>query len=469
MKPEDQAKLAEYIAKEYFDDPNGYFRAVLQVNPDPWQEEVNNSVRDNRRTAVGACHGPGKTFNAAGIIHWWMATRPYPRVRCTANTEKQIMSVLWSELAKVHRRAINKDMFQWTKTGFVLKSAPEIWWAQAIAWSENNSEAFAGIHEKYVLYIFDEASAIPDIIWEVSQGAMTNPHARWLVLGNRTRNKGRFHECFGKNKRRDNEEDTSKWNAFTVSAFDSPRVSQDYINEIEREYGKDSDPYRVRVLGLPPTREDQQFIPIDLFEKALHTPPVVYPSDMRILSCDPARFGDDRTVIGFRKGNSAGVIKSTRGQDIMKTAGDMFHEIARAKEAGEEYDSVVVDVVGIGAGIVDRLREQGVKVIEVNFGSKPMDGKCKNLGSELWKRMREWLETGSVTEEFRDDLIGRQYYFDSSDRLVMERKEDMKRRGLASPDIADMLAMTFVVRHINRLDNEPVEEYSSDTFYGAFR
>lgn len=446
MNDADQTKLAAYIAEKFHDDPVGYCRGVLGFSPDAWQGEVLGSIQHRRRTAVRSGHGVGKTRLAAAVIHWFMATRGYPRIRCTANTEKQIMSVLWTELAKVNREAKNKDLFTWSRTRFFLNAAPEVHWAEAVAWSEENSEAFAGIHEENVLYIFDEASAIPDVIWEVSQGAMTSGGARWLVLGNPTRNTGKFHECFGSNSWKPGDTDTSRWHAFTVSCFDANPTRGDmptYIAEIEREYGKDSDPYRVRVLGLPPLQESQQFIPVDLFETALFKSVVSLPHEPRILICDPARFGDDRTAIGERKGRNAQVLKVRRGQDTMLTVGDLIACMNEAKRDGDAYDFILVDEIGIGAGIVDRLREQGYDVIGVNVSESPRRDDCKNLTAELWLLMKEWLKEGHVSEEFREDLIGRQYSFDSSGRLVMERKEDMKKRGLNSPDLADMLALSF--------------------------
>lgn len=443
MNEEEQAKLAAYIAEAFHDDPAGYSEHVIGIKLDPWQVEVAESVRDNRRTAVRACHGPGKTFLAAVIEKWWMATRGYPRVRSTANTEKQIMSILWSELAKVHRMSKDKDLYEWTKTGYFLKSAPDVHWAQAIAWSENNSEAFAGLHAPNVLYVFDESSAIADIIFEVAQGAMTHPDARWLIMGNPTRNTGKFHECFGRNKWKPGDTDTSLWHTFTVSAFDSPRVSPEYIAEVEREYGKDSDPYRVRVLGLPPQQEDQQFIPVGLFETALHKNVASLPHEPRILGIDPSRFGDDSTPFVERKGRNAKLLARLRGQDTMQIVGKAIELMNAAADSGEPYDYICIDEIGIGAGVVDRLREQKYEVLGVNVAESPRRDDCKNLRAELWWRTKDWLKEGHVTEEFRDDLVGPSYSYDSNGRLVIERKEDLKKRGLASPDVADALGLTF--------------------------
>ncbi len=443
MDEQEQAKLAGYIASEFYDDPSGYCRAVLGFSPDLWQVQVLDSIKSNRRTSVRSGHGVGKTRLAASVIHWFMATRGYPRIRCTANTEKQIMSVLWSELATINRDAKNKELFEASRTSFRLKAAPDTHFAEAIAWSAEKSEAFAGIHSENVLYIFDEASAIDDIIWEVSQGAMTSNGARWLVLGNPTRNTGKFNECFGKNKWTDGDPDTSKWHSFTVSCFDSPRVTPEYINEIEREYGRDSDPYRVRVLGLPPLQETQQFISIELFESALHRNVIPLAHEPKILGIDPARFGDDSTPFVERQGRKATLKKVLNGQDTMAIVGQAIVFINEAIAAKDPYDFICVDEIGIGAGVVDRLREQKYDVVAVNVSESPRRDDCKNLTSELWLNMKEWLKEGGVSEHFRDDLIGRQYAFDSNGRLTMERKEDMKKRGLKSPDIADALAITF--------------------------
>jgi hypothetical protein len=442
MEMPELIRFAKYIIETFHNDPLGYCRAILEFEPDEWQKEVLESVRDNRRTAVRSGHGVGKTRLASSLIHWFMSTRAYPRIRCTADTEKQIMSVLWAELGTINRVAKNREMFDYNRTSFRLVSAPETHFAEAIAWSAENSEAFAGIHADNVLYIFDEASAIDESIWEVSQGAMTGEGARWLVLGNPTRNTGRFNECFGRNKWTEGSDDTSLWHTFTVSSEQSPRVDKSYINEIIREYGKDSDMFRVRVLGLPPMQSSQQFISIDLFEESVNRTAFSYPQDAKVLGVDPARFGDDSTAIVERKGKVATIKKVLHGQDTMGITGQVIALIAEAKKS-EPYDYICVDEIGVGAGVVDRLREQNFDVIAVNVTEKPRREDCKNMTSELWLLIKEWLKTGKIQEAFRDDLIGRQYSFDSSGRLAMERKEDMKKRGLRSPDLADALALTF--------------------------
>lgn len=441
MNDQDKSELAGYIAEKYYDDPVGYCKDILCYVPDEWQGNVLSSVNKHRRTAVRSGHGVGKTRLAASSIHWFMATRSYPRIRATANTEKQIMSVLWAELATVNRAARNRELFDYQKTSFRLMDAPETHFAEAIAWSKEKSEAFAGIHAKNVLYVYDEASAIDDLIWEVSQGAMTEEGGRWLALGNPTRNNGKFNDCFGINAWQESDVDTSKWHSYTISCYDSPRVSEEYINEIVREYGKGSDPFRVRVLGLPPLQESQQFISLELFDKSLHNMGGFAEHNPKILGIDVARFGDDNSVGWERRGNSTRRIFKLNGQDTMKITGQVLHAINEAKK--EPYDVICIDDVGVGGGVVDRLREQGISVVGVNAGMASRRKDCKNMRAELWKTGKEWMEKGKVEEELRNDLTGIQYYYDSGDRLVMERKVDMKKRGLASPDDADAFLLTF--------------------------
>lgn len=459
MNDREQAKIAAHVAKEFHDDPVGYCHAVLGFDPDAWQSDVMDSVAHSRRTAVRSGHGVGKTRLAASIIHWFISTRSYPRIRCTANTEKQIMSVLWSELGVIHRQAKNRDLFEYSKTSYRLKSAPEVHFAEAIAWSAEKSEAFAGIHSDNVLYIFDEASAIDSIIWEVSQGAMTKQNARWLVLGNPTRNQGKFYECFGRNQWKPGDIDTSLWHTFTISCFESPRVTKEYIDEIKREYGENSDPFRVRVLGLPPLQEDQQFISKSLFDSAANRIVHNSPTAARILGIDVARFGEDRTVFVERQGFVIKHLLTRRGQDTMRTVGDTLRLITDERQAGRPFHSVVIDSVGIGAGVVDRLREQGVEIIACNGGTEPRKPeKYKNLRAELWDSYKEWLKEGKIDPEFEEDSCGIFYSYDSGNRLVMERKEDAKKRGIASPDLADAATLTFYApSHVpmERLERKP--------------
>lgn len=451
MNAQEQAKLAAYIAQNYYDDPAGYCRAVLGFDTDAWQEQVLSSVGRHRRTAVRSGHGVGKTRLAAAVIHWFMATRSYPQIVATANTLPQLSTKLWRELAKVQASAKNKELFQWTATRFYLKASPETWFAVAQPWTEHNSTAFAGTHEKNVLMVFDESSEIPPIIWDVASGAMSTEGARWLSLGNPTMNTGKFHECFGKNKMENFDADDGRWNAFTINAEDYVRpngqVDAGYIAEQLREVegDRDHDFYRIRVRGLPPKQAANQFISEELFDNAIGRTVGENQMAARILGVDVARFGEDRTTFVAKWGMKMHVVGIFRGQDTMKTAGAVIAELERAKKKGEKpYDYVCVDDIGVGGGVTDRLKEQGIKVLPVIAGAKPFDSvHYVRLRDELWDAYKDWLATGSVDAKLKDDTCSINYEFVSSGKLNMESKDHMKERGLPSPDIADAACLCF--------------------------
>ncbi len=451
MNDKEQIKLATHIIDQFYDDPAGYCVEILGYIPDDWARKVLESVRDNPLTAVRSGNGVGKTRLDASIIHWFLATRPHPQIDATAGRFTQLKDRLWRELAKINEKAVNREMFEWTQTSFYLKAKPELWKANAVPWSKNNPEAFAGAHEDHVLTVFDEASAIDDVIWEVKLGSMTTGGARWLSTGNPTRNKGKFAECFKKGKRDDSMRTGLGWNCFTVSSFDSPRVSKLFIDQVIQEYGKDSDYYRVHVDGLPPRQEDLQFISDELFESAVNRVNLDSVQAPRLLGVDVARTGGDRTVIVERRGMHLKKLLVRHGQDTMATVGDIVHLANEAREKGDQYDYILVDVIGIGAGVVDRLKEQNYKVIGVNSATEPTNKtKYRNLRAELWDGYKKWLSEGTIEEDFREDSCGIQYCYDSAGRLVMEKKDDMKSRDLHSPDMADAAVLTFFIQNAIR-------------------
>lgn len=427
--------------------------------PDTWQLNVFNDIADGPlpgdtavQIAAASGHGVGKSTLAAWVILWFISTRGHPQIVITANTKTQLVSKTWRELAKWHKLAINAHWFEWTATKFYAKESPETWFAQAIPWSEHKSEAFAGTHERHVLIIFDESSAIPDIIWEVASGAMTTAGAYWLVFGNPTRNTGRFKECFNKERNR--------WKTHQVDSMSAKMTKKEKLQQWINDYGEDSDFVRVRVRGLFPRASSMQFIGEDIVSAAVNRQynVSVYRDMPIIMGVDVARFGDDQSVIYIRQGLQTIGIKKYRELDTMQLAS----QVARTQD---EYRAkvVFVDEVGIGAGVVDRLRHIGREVIGVNGGNKAATPKHYNHRAEIWDDMRTWLKNGgSIPDdpELISDLTGPEYGYTPSEALQLEKKTDMKERGLASPDIADALACTFSlpVTVVDR-DQQVQEEY----------
>jgi hypothetical protein len=418
------------------DRPADYVRCVLQAEPDKWQQAALDALATNQRLAVASGHGVGKTALTSWLIHWFMSTRPDPQVVVTANTKNQLDSKTWRELAKWNQRAINGEWFQHSATRFSLKEAPDTWFASAIPWTENNSEAFAGTHEDHVLNVFDEASAIPDVIWDVVEGSMTTPGAKWAAFGNPTRNTGRFKECWGRFRHR--------WETMQVDSRTAAQADQKQIQAWIDDYGLDSDFVRVRVLGEFPSQSSNQFISQADVDACSSYKAEGYKAMPKILSADIARFGDDQTVLCKRQGRYVQPLRAWRGLDLMRTSDLIMEEI-------DTYhpDGVIVDETGIGSGVVDRLRQMNYQVTGFNGGESPKDKETyKNRRVEIWGLMRNALKDRIELPddpELRQDLIGPEYSFTPTQQLLLERKEDMKKRGLASPDRGDALAMTYAI------------------------
>jgi hypothetical protein len=465
-------------AMEYVQDPLGFVNYFYpwgmtgtflenEVGPDAWQEQIlkdighalsydwvmNNGVKVDCSSgifiAVASGHGIGKSALMAMIDQWFMSTHPNPQVVTTANTQNQLSDKTWREMSKWHKVLLNRHWFEWTATKFKCLADPETWFSSAVPWSERRPEAFAGTHEKYVLIKFDEASAIPDIIFETTEGAMTDMNGIkiWILFGNPTRSNGRFAQCFKK--------DRDRWITYEIDSRESGRTDKKLIAGWEKLYGEDSDFFRVRVKGKFPRVGDTQFIGEYLVSQCAGRvlQPSVYYSSPKVLGVDVARFGDDKTVFIRRQGLAAFGLQKFRGLDTMQIAS----LVARIIEDWKP-DAVFVDVVGIGAGVVDRLNQLGYDDIvhAVNAGDPPADSTLYfNKRVELWGDMKGWLKAGaSIPDdtELVDDLSGPNYGFSAKEQFVLERKIDMKARGIASPDCADALSMTFAEPVSSRQD-----------------
>lgn len=448
-----EQQLIEEIAKCY-DDPLRYVMLAFpwgekgtvlehQTGPDEWQVNQLNAIRDHIRggndialrdcTASG--HGIGKSAESAWIILWFMSTRPHCAGAVTANTMPQLKSKTWRELSLWHQRALNKHWFKWTATRFFANEAPSTWGIDAIAWTENNSESFAGLHAEHVLVIYDEASNIADIIWEVTEGAMTTPGAFWLVYGNPTRNTGRFRECFRANRK--------YWNARQVDSRTCKMTNKAEIASWAEQYGEDSDFMRVRVKGDFPRVSSNQLISAELVlaaaQRVLEEPE--YNRFPRLLGVDVARFGDDASVVVLRQGNRVSQPIAYHGLDTMQLAANV---VLLANKVGA--DCVLVDGVGVGAGVVDRLRQLRINVIDVQSAATALDSRVfTNKRAELWGRMGSAMPELSLPncKELQEELSWPQYGYDGNLRIQIESTKDIKKREGRSPDYASALAMTF--------------------------
>jgi len=467
-------KLAEDIGS-FTADPYGFVMynwpwgvpgtpLAKEQGPEDWQRDILDQVgagvlnpQEAIRVAVASGHGIGKSALVAWLTIWAVATCPDARGVVTANTDTQLRTKTWAELSKWHRMGLVSSWFTVTATA-IYSADPnheKTWRIDAVPWSLTNPEAFAGLHNKgrRVIVVFDEGSTIADPIWETAEGAMTDADTEiiWAVFGNPTRNSGRFAECFpGKRF-------AHRWISRQIDARNVGRANKTQAEQWVADYGEDSDFVRVRVRGVFPRGGTLQFIPGDIVQSAMKrdVPPPL-PTDPLVWGVDVARFGDDESVVYFRKGRD-GREKAPlrkRGLDTMALAG-LVAEMA----ATEKPRAIFVDMGGVGGGVVDRLNQLGVPhVFGINFGAgadsshtrkngvQPDGTLYANKRAEMWGKAKEWMATGGAIADDREleaQLTGVEYGFNAHNEILLEKKEDMKKRGLVSPDIADALALTF--------------------------
>lgn len=483
---DEHALMSRLWSPELKDDPAAFVLFVYpwgepgtplekHTGPRKWQLDILNDIRDqlveNRnlsmlelapkimQAATASGRGIGKSSLTSWLVHWMMSTRLGSTTIVTANTEQQLKSRTWAELGKWVTMAINGHWFEMTALSMrpakwfeeALKKELRIdtgyYYAQAQLWSEENPDAFAGVHNHNgILVLFDEASGIPHPIWTVTEGFFTEPivDRYWFVFSNPRRNSGAFFECFHKNR--------NFWKLRKIDARTVEGTDRALYDKIIAQHGDNSYEACVEVRGEFPSQSVAQFIPVDVARKAMELDVDFDAGAPLVMGVDVARFGDDRSVISFRQGRDARSIpwQFYVGIDTMQLA-------MRVAEFADRYrpEAIFVDGGGVGGGVVDRLKELKYRVIEVQAGESADDkDKYANRRVEMWDRMREWLMHGAVpsNEDLFNDLIGIEYRYNvTTTQLMLERKDEMKKRGLASPDLADALALTFA-RPVARRD-----------------
>lgn len=442
--------------------PWGQKNTPLEKHKGPrrWQREVlreiTSHIKANRgqidmdalRLAVSSGRGIGKSALVSWLILWMLTTRIGSSVIVSANSENQLRTVTWGELTKWATMAMNAHWWEISATKLVpatwltdlverdLKKGTRYWAAEGKLWSEENPDSYAGVHNMDgMMVIFDEASGIPDAIWSVAAGFFTEKilDRYWMSFSNPRRNTGYFFETF--HAKRD------FWKNRIIDARTVEGTDKAIYDQIIAEYGEDSIQARVEVYGeFPATGEDQFISPVTI-EDAFKRPRYKDPTAPVVIGVDPARGGMDSTVIVVRQGRDLIAIKRFKGEDTMSVVGHVIDAI-------EEYKPIltVIDEGGLGYGILDRLTEQRFKVRGVNFGWKAKNPVMyQNKRAEMWGTMKDWLKTASIPtdRQLKVDLTGPMRKTNSSGSILLESKKEMKARGLASPDAADALCVTF--------------------------
>lgn len=486
--------LAEDVAKFYLD-PYGFVLYAFDwgkgelsnsTGPDKWQTKYLKSIRDDLHAmrsnpetvndplflATKAGHGVGKSATTAWIALWLMSTRPHFAGVITANTRDQLLRKTWRELAVWHNRCITGHWFKYNATSFHHVKYKDTWRFDAIPWSEHNSEAFAGMHNggRGQAMIFDEASAISDKIYEVAEGAMSDPDAFWFLFGNPTRRSGRFYDAWNKFAKR--------WKKFTVNALDAAAANKKRLQEIIEDWGADSDYARVRVFGDFPEQDVSTLIPADIVDAAIARK--VFGADRYrpIWGVDVAREGNDKSALCKRRQRELmAPVKMWSGLNTMQLVAKIKNEWDETPDE-DKPASICIDMIGIGAGVYDRLSEMAglgqfgeTMILGVNVSeSKSADPKFQRLRDQLYWKAREWFDKMDCSMRFDihvregwaeesleevvadkqhmnrpicDDLRDILFSYLPNGKIKVEPKSDMKERLGHSPDAGDSFILTF--------------------------
>lgn len=423
----------------YIDDPVAFVRELIGAEPDPAQEEVLRAVASSSAVAVKSGHGIGKTAVEAWVTLWFMFTRPHARVPVTAPTMHQLDDILWPEVAKWLGRSHIAGLMDWHKTRCSMKGFEETWFA--VPRTASQPDNLQGFHADHVLFVVDEASGMKQEIMEVVEGALTNDGARLLMCGNPTQLSGTFHAAFHR--------DRNLYRTFTFSSEASPRVSKVYVDRMAKKYGRDSDVFRVRVLGEFPLSGSDDFISLSLVEAAVDRGLKYDPTQEWRIGVDPARFGDDESVVALACRPHVEPLRAFSGLNGPRLAGEVAAAVRDIRRFGYSGKIPVrVDETGVGSSCFDQLelmeKDLGIDLVGVAFGG-PGNDDYWNTTAALWGAVKRDLPLMDLPDD--DDLVAqlstRKYKIEKDGRIRLESKDDMKMRNVESPDRADALTLAW--------------------------
>lgn len=395
------------------------------------------------RFSTSAGNGVGKTSLVAWLIHWFVSVFPCGQGQITASTEGQLQGKTWRELRKWQMWAINGWQMEWTATRYRHKEMPEQWYVEARSWSESNPQAFAGMHERYVLTLFDEASGIAPVIWDVIEGAMTTGLVLFFAFGNPSETAGGFWDTHNRY--------AHLWTRFRVDAREVSFANKEEIARWEETYGVGSDFCKVHIYGEFPLATATSFMDGDMVQHAIARNiewRYIPRSVPRLLGVDLARGGGDLNVCVLRQGRKVDPnIKAWAERDALVSA-DIVARFANEMGA----DLIMVDGVGLGGPVIDYLRRRGFgrKVVDCQGGAAPNDPedakRYANMRTTMWARMREWMRYADLPNdrELSEELVSPRFRNQlKTDKTLLEPKQEMRKRGVKSPNKGDALGNTF--------------------------
>lgn len=452
----------EDFVHRYQDDPVLFVQEIFGATPDPWQAQLLEAIASGyRRISVRSGHGVGKTTAAAWAALWFLLTRYKCKIVVTAPTTSQLYDALYPEILFwiSQMNKLVRDLLE-VQSERIETAGDKSSFLSIRTSRAEKPDALQGVHSDAVMLIGDEASGIPEAVFEAAAGSMSGHTAVTLLLGNPVRATGYFYKTHYPDP---DIPAALHWKTFHVSCIDSPRVNTQFIEEIKATYGEESNAYRVRVLGEFPRTDDNAVIPRELIEAAKFRDVVLTPSVPMVWGLDVARFGSDSSALVKRRGNIVPEPARTwRNLDLMQLTGAVVAEY-EAQDKMFRPVEILVDSIGLGAGVVDRLREMGYPARGINVSESPAMGQMyMNLRSELWMKAKAWFERRDcqIPNDTRliDELAAVGYDFTPSNKLKIDSKDVMRKKIRRSPDVADAFVLTFASDAIT------AQTGSADTF-----
>ncbi|HEY8309144.1 MAG TPA: DEAD/DEAH box helicase family protein [Gemmatimonadaceae bacterium] len=458
-------QIAEALAY-YYDDPISFVEDMFGVTPDPWQCEALRAVARGENVSIVSGHGIGKSAFMSWLVIWYLSTRNMAKIPCTAPTAHQLSDILWAELQKWLANSPLKPLLNWTATRLSMLGMEGSWFA--VARTSSTPEALAGFHADNLLFIVDEASGVDDSVFNVVEGAITSEGAQLIMCSNGTKSEGYFYDSHNKNR--------GRFHCIQVSSEDSPRVSRQWIEDMKQKWGENSNIYRVRVRGLFPTASEDVFIPETLVIPAIGRArrPVTNTSP-RELGIDVARYGADDTAFVYRHGDNVEYMYKKNGLSLTQSAGVAVNFARQFK-----IRSIKLDDSGVGGGLTELLQNSkelaalDVDIYPVQFGGKG-DEFHRDTAARMWSSIRDKFSEGSISIPgveaayvMLEQLTKRHYSFNERGKIVLESKEKMRARGVASPDYADALVLAFWTgNNVPFAEHLPSLYAESDAVYGV--
>lgn len=422
-----------------------FAEVILGVTLEKWQRDVLAALDNGEtRISIRSGNGAGKTCLLAIIIVHYILFRDDVKIPVTAPSSGQLTDGLIPECAKWMGRLPDflRRLLGTTQSRIVRVDSPENNFVSFRTARKEKPEALQGIHATFVMCVVDEASGVDEAVYEAAQGTLSTPGAIFIMISNPTRLTGYFHKSHHANKQ--------MWKRFHVTAFDTSRVDQAFINTIVATYGENSDQYRVKILGEFPSREESTLIAKDIAQAAVGRD-IVMGNGEHIMGVDVGR-GGDLSALAIRCGDVIHTIKKQNYADTMATVGWVVDAFKSCKV---RPTTIYVDSIGIGAGVADRLRELGFPAVDVNVGELPsLKTTYPRMRDELWWTVKTWLETmnaaintdAATKEELEmlvDELSTPLQMFTSTGKNGVESKAQMRSRGYRSPNLADAVCLTF--------------------------